>query len=178
MRRSIAPLVIGSLVCLGSSCSYHRAHIDYSEYADKMPIQGGTIQGEKLGKVSANEGGAFWNDCTKSARGSIWLLMDQTHDLGGNAIGEIRWLPAADERTTEKPTCKKKWAWFLVWPVMVTPVFMSTRVEAEAYRIESPAQADIGDGLYAIPETVAGREALAERIVAEASRSRRNTVNP
>jgi len=165
MRRTFLIVLAGSLVVLVTACSYQRAQIDYSEFADRMPMRTASFDGKNLGTVVANDGGAFWNDCGKAARGSLWVLMDQTRALGGNAIGDIRWLPKAPERTTENPTCKKKWAWFLVWPVMLTPAFMSTRVEAQAYKIDETETAMLRDDVFLIPEDVDERETLVERLM-------------
>jgi hypothetical protein len=165
MQRMTARVLIVFVLVVGLSCSYHRAHFSYEDYAERFPVSEFAWEGERLGEIAANEGGAFWNDCTKSARGTIWLLIDQTKQLGGNAIGEIRWIPKAEERSSGQPTCKKQWGWFLIWPVMVTPVFMSSRAEAYAYSI--PEGTETGAGLYRIPETREEQEQLVDRIVGE-----------
>jgi hypothetical protein len=165
MRQWTATTLVLSLLILSTSCSYHRAHFDYTDEAGAMSVSATAQDGERLGLVSANEGGAIWNDCTGSARGTLWLLMDRTKKLGGNAIGEIRWIPKSGVRSTGEPTCKKQWAWFLVWPVLLTPVFMSSRAEAYAYKI--PEGAESVAGLYRIPDSEAGRRQLADRILAE-----------
>jgi hypothetical protein len=130
-------------------CSYHRAHMNLEDYSDEMPLSPAPFEGERLGKVSANGRGAIWNDCTRSAEGAVWELMDQTRRMGGNAIGDIRWIPKQEKRSSELPTCKRGWAWFLVWPVLVTPVFMSTRVEGYAYRV--PDSELTKAGLHPVP---------------------------
>lgn len=149
MRRAIALTVCGCLLTALGGCSYHRAHFTLEEYAEEMPLSSASFEGERLGKVSANGRGAIWNDCTKSARGAVWEVMDQTRRLGGNAIGDLRWIPKNETRSSELPTCKKGWAWFLVWPVLVTPVFMSTRVEGYAYKV--PESELSKAGLYPVP---------------------------
>jgi hypothetical protein len=50
-----------------------------------------------------------------------------------------------------------------VWPVLVTPGFMSARVEAVAYNV--PDTSATQAGLYVIPEDAEERVALARRIV-------------
>jgi len=165
-RACLAVLVCACLLFVTTSCSYHRAHFRYDEYADEMPIRTESWEGEALGPVSANEKGAIWNNCTESARGTLWLLMDDTRRLGGNAIGDIRWIPKQEEKgNRDAPTCQKSWAWFLIWPVLVTPVFMSSRAEAQAYKI--PETAKPRAGLYRIPRSSEEQAALVDRILAE-----------
>jgi len=163
-RPAISLLVCCALLAATTSCTYHRAHIDYADYAEKIPLSADGFEGERLGTVAANEAGAIWNDCTKSAKGTLWILMDESKRLGGNAIGEIRWIPNKEKQTTELPTCRKGWAWFLVCPVLLTPVFMSSRAEAQAFRI--PQGATPAVGRYRIPESDEDRSELIERILA------------
>jgi hypothetical protein len=149
----------------GLGCSYHRAYIAYSEYQGDVQVASTGWEGRRLGPVSAGEGGAIWERCTDVAKGSLWILMEDARKMGGNAIGEIRWTPQNPKKTSDEPTCKKKWGWFLVWPVLVTPGFMSAKVEAIAYEI--PEGGATHAGLYRIPEDIAERTALAERILEE-----------
>jgi hypothetical protein len=169
MRGSVV-ISVCALVMVAASCSYHRAYISYTEFDEDIQVAAAGWDGRRLGPVSAHEGGAIWERCTDVAAGSMWILMEDTRAMGGNAIGEIRWLPKNPERTTNLPTCKKKWGWFLVWPVLVTPGFMSARVEAVAYNVPDTgaARAD----LYLIPENPKEREALARRLVDASDRSR------
>jgi hypothetical protein len=164
-RSVVALAVCCALIAASTACTYHRAHIDYEDYADKMPLSAEPFDGERLGTVAANEAGAIWNDCTKAARGTLWILMDDTKRLGGNAIGEIRWIPKKEKHITELPTCRKAWAWFLIWPATLSPVFMSSRAEAQAFRI--PEGSKPTAGMYVIPDSNDDREALVERILAE-----------
>jgi hypothetical protein len=85
--------------------------------------------------------------------------------MGGNAIGEIRWIPRSPKRATEDPTCRKKWGWVLIWPVLATPAFQSARVEAVAYDVPDTGATEAG--LYLIPDDPEGRVTLAQKIVAE-----------
>lgn len=166
MRRMTAGLLVLSVISLSVSCTYHRAHINHSDYAAEMPISDTGWDGESLGPVAANEAGAFWNDCTKSVEGTLWILIDETKRMGGNAIGDIRWIPKKEKKgNLTLPTCRKGWAWLLVWPVMVTPVFMSSRAEAVAYKVDETKLPRAG--LYLIPETEAGQLKLVETILAE-----------
>lgn len=134
-------------------------------------MQAAAWDGEALGTVSARDGGAIWRKCTKVARGSIWHLIDQTEQLGGNAIGDFRWIntkpgkPDKEKRNFDEATCQKKWGWFLLWPFLLTPQFMSARVEAEAYRVDSLP--GLSSGIYAIPSSVGERELLVDRILGD-----------
>lgn len=164
MSKLTAVCLIHLLVLSTLSCSYHRALVNYDEY-DEVSMHPSNWDGEALGMVSANNGGAIWNDCTKAAKASIWILIDETRALGGNAIGDIRWMPGSPARNLTAPSCKRGWGWFLIWPVLATPVFMSTKVEAQAYRIdESEARSA---GLYVIPESEHDQANLVEEIVEE-----------
>ena len=163
MKR-LSVLMVGVLLpwsVLG--CSYHRAYVSYSEYEEDVQVAATGWDGRRLGTVSAGEGGALWERCTDVAEGSLWILMEDTRKMGGNAVGEIRWVPQDPKRTTNEPTCKKKWGWFLVWPVLVTPGFMSANVEAVAYNVPDISVTEAG--LYLIPEDANEREALAKEIV-------------
>jgi len=151
-------------------CSYNRAFISYNEYEDDVQVAAAGWDGRRLGTVSAGEGGAIWEKCTDVAEGSMWILMEDTRKMGGNAIGEIRWVPQNAKRTTDEPTCKKKWGWFLVWPVLVTPGFMSARVEAVAYNVPDTSTTEAG--LYVIPDDPSDRAALAKEIVSNSFQGR------
>jgi hypothetical protein len=163
MRGARVAAVVG-LAVLGVGCSYHRAYVSYSEYQGDIQVASKGFEGQRLGPVSAGEGGAIWERCTDVARGSLWVLMEDARRMGGNALGDIRWVPQHPGRTTDQPTCKKKWGWFLVWPVLVTPGFMSARVEAVAYAVPDPRAAEAG--LVVIPEDPAERATLAARLAA------------
>jgi len=160
------------VVAAAAGCTYQRAYIDYSESGKDVRLTASGWEGQRLGPVSASQGGAIWASCTKVAEGSLWILMDNTRKMGGNAIGEIRWVPQDPKRTTSDPTCKQKWGWFLVWPVLVTPGFMSAKVEGVAYTI--PDGAPTRSGVYRIPDDAEGRKALSQRIVEESAHGVRN----
>lgn len=164
-RSAVAVVACCAVVLASTSCTYHRAHIDYAEYADRMPLSADTFEGERLGPIAANEAGAFWNDCTKAARGTLWILMDDTKRMGGNAIGEIRWIPKKEKHVTELPTCRKAWGWLVLFPATLSPVFMSSRAEAQAFRI--PEGATPTAGVYRIPDSDRDRAAVVDRILAE-----------
>lgn len=172
MKGKLSALLCGALVWSGIGCSYHRAYISYSEYQEDVLVASTGWEGRRLGAVRAGEGGALWERCTDVAQGSLWILMEDARKMGGNAIGEVRWVPQDPKRASGEPTCKKKWGWFLFWPVLVTPGFMSAKVEAVAYDLP-----DIGAtraGLYRIPEDPEDRARLARQIVAETSATPRD----
>jgi len=163
MKRFMTMVVCVVLIGFGIGCSYHRAYVSYSEHEDDVQVAAAGWDGRRLGPVSAREGGALWEKCTAVAEGSLWVLMEDTRKMGGNAIGEIRWIPRNQNRTTDDPTCRKKWGWILIWPVLATPAFQSARVEAVAYNVPDASTAEAG--LYLIPEDPSDRRALAELIV-------------
>lgn len=165
MKRSISLMGCVVLLATGLGCSYHRAYVSYSEYQDDVRVASSGWEGRRLGPVSAGEGGALWEKCTDIAEGSLWILMEDTRRMGGNAIGEIQWIPQNRKRTTDQPTCKKKWGWVLIWPVLATPAFMSAKVEAVAYSV--PDTSVTQAGLYRIPDDPSERVRLAQQIVAD-----------
>ena len=59
----------------------------------------------------------------------------------------------------------------MVWPVLATRVFMSSRAQAQAYRI--PESAKTRAGLYRIPDTRVEREELIDRILTESGAAAR-----
>ncbi|MBD3852034.1 MAG: hypothetical protein IFK93_12075, partial [Acidobacteria bacterium] len=137
--------------------------VSYAEHEEDVQVAAAGWDGRRIGPVSAREGGALWEKCTAVAEGSLWVLMDDTRKIGGNAIGEIRWIPRNQKRTTDDPTCRKKWGWILIWPVLATPAFQSARVEAVAYNVPDTSTAEAG--LYLIPKDPSERWALAHLIV-------------
>jgi len=169
MKRLTTLVVCVVLIGSGLGCSYHRAYVSYSKYEEDVQVAVAGWDGRRLGPVSAREGGALWEKCTAVAEGSLWVLMEDTRKMGGNAIGEIRWIPRNQKRTTDDPTCRKKWGWILVWPVLATPAFQSARAEAVAYNVPDTSTAEAG--LYLIPEDPDDRWILAQEIVAESMRT-------
>jgi len=162
--RQLTILLVGAvLIGSGLGCSYHRAYVSYAEFEEDVQVAATGWDGRRIGPVSAREGGALWEKCTAVAEGSLWVLMDDARKMGGNAIGEIRWIPRNQKRTTDDPTCRKKWGWILIWPVLATPAFQSARVEAVAYNVPDTSATEAG--LYLIPEDSGERAALARRIV-------------
>jgi len=165
VKRDVVAVLVAAVLLLTVSCTFHRARIDYEADIPEMPIRGESWNGEMLGHLAYNEGGAIWNDCTKSATTSLWVVIDDAQRMGGNAIGNIRWIPKKESGNTDRPTCRKGWAWLLLWPVTATKVFMSSRVEADVYKVSDSAA--LRPGVYRIPETENGRTALVTRLLSE-----------
>ena len=162
MIRRLGVLLLAVSAVTSSACTYHRAYIDDAEFEEKMPIRNAAWDGELIGPLRAGEGGAIWEKCTNIARGSIWLLMDDARKMGGNAIGDVRWVPQNPKHTVDDASCKKKWGWFLIWPVLVTPAFQSARVDANAYLVPEGSEVT---RLYLIPESEIEWAAVVERIL-------------
>jgi hypothetical protein len=162
MRSLRGVMVMVGLALAASACTYQRAYIAYEDQSGDLAMRPGGWDGERLGVVRASEGGAVWKNCTTVAEASIWVLMDEARKLGGNAIGDFRWVPQHPEHSSEAPMCRQRWGWFLIWPAVLSPAFQSAGVEAVAYRVADPASARAG--LYPIPESAAERMVLAQRI--------------
>jgi hypothetical protein len=165
MKNRLAMLLFAVIALAASGCAYQRAFIDYTEESADMPVRVDGWDGQRLGKVRAKQGGAIWTNCTTLAEGSIWVLMDKTRKLGGNAIGEIRWMPGLRDRITGDATCRQEWGWILLWPLLATPLHQTAVVEAYAYRIDDPEGAD--ERVYLIPDSAAERVRLVRRILTD-----------
>jgi hypothetical protein len=168
MRETTKLIAAVGLVVLASACTYQRAYLSYQEQQGGVGLRADTWEGERLGVVRASEGGAIWRDCTTLAEGSVWVLVEETRKLGGNAIGDFRWVPQHPRHSTEAPMCRQRWGWLLIWPALLTPAFQSAGVEAVAYRVTDPAAAARA-GLSLIPDSDGERRLLAARIAAEAA---------
>lgn len=142
-----------------SACSTTPGLIDYGKVDPSFKVVPGSLQGQAIGNLMSDEGGAVWDDCTEKAIESLKVLIAEAKAMGANAIGDIRW----DASRNSTPACKKGWGYILLWPFLLTPLFMSTRVDATAYKITAPAKKA---GIYEIPDDQAGQLALARKIVA------------
>jgi hypothetical protein len=171
MRSSnTTPRFVGALlataVTLSGACTYQRAYIAYDRYKGGLPLAATPLNGEAVGVVAAAESGPVWKDCTKVAEAAVWVLIDETRRVGGNAVGNIRWFPDETVATADRPCCRQRWGWVLVWPVLATPAFQIAKVQGTAYRLAAPEPAP--NGLYVIPETEDARADLVARIVNDA----------
>ena len=155
------------VLLVGSACTHQRAYFNYQDTQGEITMHAGGWDGERLGAVRASEGGPVWKDCTDVAEASIWMLMEATREMGGNAIGEFRWVPQHPKHSSDAPTCRQRWGWVLVWPVLATPAFQSAGVEAVAYLVDDPVAAR--EDLYLIPASEAARQQLARKIASEAT---------
>jgi hypothetical protein len=158
-------VLLGTAVTLSGACAYQRAYIAYDRSVEGLPLAATPLDGEVIGVVRAAESGPVWKDCTAVARAAVWVLIDETRRLGGNAVGNIRWFPN-ESAATDRPTCRQRWGWVLVWPVLVTPAFQVAEVEGTAYRLAEPV--NHASAVYLIPESADARADLVTRIVDDA----------
>ena len=164
-------ILVTCAALLAPGCAYHRAYVSYEDQ-DGFPIRTeGFSRGQRLGIVTAKEGGAIWNECTSVAEGALWVLMDEARRKGDNAIGEIRWFPDDSDLGDQTiPRCRKRWGFILLYPFLVTPLFATTRVEAQVYLL--PESALESANVYVIPESIEGRTKLVETILADTNEQR------
>ena len=160
MRKLVAVLSIFSFIL--SACSTHQAYINYNEFKGDMPIKDGSWNSESLGQVRGEDGGAVWNNCTEKARGSVREMIAQAKMRGANAIGDVRWTASG----TNTPTCKKGWGWVMLWPFLLTPLFMSTEVRGTAYKVSGKVS---HNGLWNLPVTQEGEDDLINKILAQSN---------
>lgn len=158
MRSYFSLLTICGMIFI-ASCSTHRAMIRYNDYKKQIAIIPGSWDGSYLGKVSGEEGGFIWSNCTEKAKGSMRELIMKAKNMGANALGDIKW--AASE--TAQPKCKRGWGYILLLPFIFTPLFMSTRVEATAYKVK---RSKLKAHMYMLPEDEMEEEAFIEMILA------------
>jgi len=164
LARNAPRACVALLVLLALGCSQHSAFIRYDEYADPT-LQPEPIAAANLGRVRITEGGALWKECTDVARGSLWLLVEEAKRRGGNAVGDIRWMPQATGGTLQQPTCTRRWGLFLVWPLLLTPAFMAANVEGTVYWIEDDSEEV--SGLYGLPSDSGDLEHLVEVLTSD-----------
>jgi hypothetical protein len=159
-------VLLAATVALTGACAYQRAYVAYDQHEGGLPLAATPLAGEAIGVVRAAEGGPVWKDCTAVAKAAVWVLIDETRRVGGNAVGNIRWFPSDPGDTTDRPCCRQRWGWILVWPVLATPAFQIAEVEGTAYRLAEPAHG--ASGVYLIPEGTEARAELVSRIVGDA----------
>ena len=153
MKRLVLATIATSFAL--TACQMVPAKVNYSDFK-QMPLKTESLNGEMVGDVSGEEGGAIWNDCTEKAKGSVEAMIDNAKAKGANAIGDIKW--AANN--TDKPTCKKGWGYFALWPFILTPLFMSTKVTGKAYKTSGAKH-----GLLMLPQTPEEKVAFINKIV-------------
>lgn len=155
-----AATILVALLSL-SACTYQRAYLSYPYQPGKIPVNATSVNGERLGIVHGRAGGPVWAKCTEVAEDSIWVLIEQTARLGGNAVGDVRWFPAKRTGNPQEAVCRQRWGWVLVWPMLLTPAFQVAEVEATAYRVSPNAASST---LYVIPDAPSERAELVARI--------------
>ena len=156
-KQYLGLLAIGLILVQSIACSTHRAHINYDEFKKDMPMKVSSWDGaENLGHVTGEDGGAIWANCTENAKGSILELIAEAKAKGGNALGDIKWNASG----TSEPTCKKGWGYLIIWPFILTPLFMSTRVDGTAYKVKS-----LKTGMHFLPTTPEEEAALVEKLL-------------
>ncbi len=136
MKSFVSILIILSFAM--SACSTQRAYFEYSEFKE-MPLKTEALTGSNLGMVRGEDGGAIWDNCTEKARGSVRELISMAKAKGATAIGEIKWSATNDS----VPACKKGWGYLVIWPFVLTPLFMSTQVTGIAYKTGGKALLDL-----------------------------------
>jgi hypothetical protein len=149
-------VVIAGVLFINLGCAINRAYLTYEEFNKDMPVRTSSWNGKSLGPVTGEEGGAVWNSCTEKARESMRDLIANVRQKGGNALGDIKWFAGG----TSEPKCKKGWGYVVIWPFLLTPLFMSTRVDGIAYKVDNPRA-----GLWMIPNSPKDDLALANLII-------------
>lgn len=142
-----------------AACSTHTANIQYSEFSDRMALKTDAVTGQDLGPVTGEHGGAIWDECTGKARDSVVRMIDAAKSKGANAIGNIKWHASGNST----PTCKKGWGYFALWPLVLTPLFMSTRVDGTAYKTDAAKAKKAG--LLMLPTNQAELDAFVKQVM-------------
>lgn len=158
-RQSVFVVLIVVLSLQWSGCTTSRALVDYKSIGgeSKVQVNEGSVEGKSLGIAKGDEGGAIWTNCTLKAEESMRMMLLQAKDKGGNAVGDIKWFASGNST----PSCKKGWGYFVIWPFILTPLFMSTEVQANVYKVEGGRNRA---GLIMIPDTRAEQEKLIKRL--------------
>lgn len=151
-------LLIAILSIQVSGCSTHKAYLKYESLSDNIQIKDESLSGKALGHVRGNEGGAIWDNCTKKAEDSVREMVAQAKKLGANAIGDIKWYASGNSN----PTCKKGWGYLLIWPFILTPLFMSTAVDGTAYQIGHGKKSS---SIFSLPQNKQEEDELIQKIM-------------
>lgn len=83
-----------------------------------------------VGYVTGEAGGYLWSSCESRARKSFEELIENARRSGATSVGAVIW----DSTGTSVPGCRRSWPYLVLWPIVLTPIFMNTRVEAMAYK--------------------------------------------
>lgn len=143
-----------------SACSTHTAMLNYSEYNDRMVLKGDALTGQDLGPVTGEHGGAIWDKCDVHARSSVTRMIEAAKAKGANAIGDIKWHASGNST----PTCRKSWGAFAFPVLVLTPLFLNTRVDGTAYKTDGAKSKKAG--LLMLPNNQAELDALVNTVMA------------
>lgn len=157
MLKKISCLLGAALMAWNMGCSTQYANIKMDKEVDGVMMSNDSIKGESLGPVKGEHGGAIWDKCDEKASDSVRELARAAKAKGANAVGDIKWTA----KGTSEPSCKKGWGYFVLWPFVLTPLFMSTQVTGTAYKTGSAKH-----GLYMLPNTPAEEAAFIKTILA------------
>jgi len=160
MKKLIHVTLIFALLLETSACSTSKALIDYNGFDSTVQIHTDAVSGTALGPVKGDEGGAIWTDCTDKASESLRYLIAEAKNKGANAVGDLKWY--ATHNST--PSCKKGWGYLVIWPFILTPLFMSTEVEGVAYKLDHASKTS---GMYMLPNSEQEEAALIRQILAK-----------
>ncbi len=158
MKRSLIHVVVASAFTL-AACSTNRANINYTDVDREIPIKSAGLEGEELGLVVGENGGAIWNSCEEKAAASVREMIASARGKGASAIGNVKWAASGNS----EPTCKKSWGMLLIWPLVLTPLFMSSKVTGTAYKVDAGRARKMG--LLILPSTEKEEAELLNKIV-------------
>lgn len=159
MRKPIQLALILVLALQWTACSTNKAFVKYDDFDPTFKLHEGAVNGKSLGPVRGNEGGAIWNNCTEKAGDSLRVMIADARAKGANAIGNIKWYATGDAT----PSCKKGWGYLIVWPFILTPLFMSTEVEGIAYKTDGSMKKSAS--LIILPKSRADDEAVVQKLL-------------
>jgi hypothetical protein len=159
MRIQFARLALVAVLAITwSGCSTSTAFINPETMDSTVQVRNGSFNGSSLGVAKGDEGGAIWTNCSEKAAESVRSMIAQAKGAGANAIGNLKWYASG----TSVPSCKKGWGYLVVWPFVLTPLFMSTAVTGDMYKVSGKSHA----GMIMLPESAEAQLALAKKIVA------------
>lgn len=154
----IKALAFGFILLQLIGCGTERANVKYADYKKDMSLSDHSGSGTKLGHVEGSRGGAIWDKCDEKAKDALSYMIASAKSLGATSIGNITWHPDA----SKDPVCRKNWGFFAMPVFILTPLFMSTKVEGDAYK-----GGKVGMNEYLIPNTKEEEEKLIQAILAD-----------
>ncbi len=165
MKNKITNNIINAVACgffllqiIG--CGTERANVQYGDYKKEMSLSDHSGTGTKLGHVEGSKGGAIWDKCDVKAADSLSQMIASAKSLGATSIGNVTWHPDA----SKDPVCRKNWGFFAMPVFILTPLFMSTKVEGDAYK-----GGKVGLNEYLLPNTKEEEQKLIQKILADRS---------